>query len=185
MVWDVLGGVAVVILVLAVAFLLRLRRLAGRVGAFELALRRTGQRGWASGIGIFGDDDVEWYRLVSLGWRPRLRFHRPDIELGELRTHSVQKRKIAVEYRSLVFRQLHLRQPRHSRLFPKSPDWRLDCSMNHKALTTSLKTSFWACFADGRPIEATQVFGPIWPRSRSIGAAASIAGVGSVLNQSP
>lgn len=97
MVWDVLGGVAVVILVLAVAFLIRLRRLAGRVGAFELALRRTGQRGWASGIGIFGDDDVEWYRLVSLGWRPRLRFHRPDIELGELRHRGSNGRIVDVE----------------------------------------------------------------------------------------
>ena len=97
MVWDALGGVVVVILVLAVAFLIRLRRLAGRVGAFELALRRTGQRGWASGIGVFGDDDIEWYRLVSLAWRPRLRFLRPDIELGELRHRGSNGRIVDVE----------------------------------------------------------------------------------------
>ncbi|PHP53694.1 DUF2550 domain-containing protein [Actinomyces ruminis] len=81
-VWGIVGAVALVVIILAGLFLTRLRHLAGRVGAFECALRPAGGRHWISGIAVFGDDDLEWHRLVSWSLRPRRRLLREDLELG-------------------------------------------------------------------------------------------------------
>ena len=78
-VWATAGAVAVVVLLLTGVFIVRLRRLAGRVGSFECALRRPGRSRWMSGIATFGGDSVEWTRLVSLSPRPRYHFDRADI----------------------------------------------------------------------------------------------------------
>ncbi|MDU0349735.1 DUF2550 family protein, partial [Actinomyces sp. MRS3W] len=84
-VWEIVSAVALVALALVAVFLLRLRSLAGRIGAFECALRRRGRPRWRSGIAVFRDDDVEWYRLVSFSLRPRYRFVRDGLELGQAR----------------------------------------------------------------------------------------------------
>ncbi|MBW3068781.1 MULTISPECIES: DUF2550 family protein [unclassified Actinomyces] len=81
-VWEVVVAVALVVIALTGGFLLRLRFLAGRVGSFECALRPQGSARWISGIAVFGDDDLEWHRLVSFGLRRRRRFRRDDLELG-------------------------------------------------------------------------------------------------------
>ena len=75
-VWTAAGALALVVLVLIGVFIVRLRRLAGRVGSFECALRRPGRSRWMSGIATFGGDSVEWTRLVSLSVRPRYRLAR-------------------------------------------------------------------------------------------------------------
>ena len=82
-VWAAAGVIALVVVVVAGVFILRLRHLAGRVGSFECALRRPGRGRWASGIATFGNESVEWMRLVSLSVRPRYRFERAGLELGE------------------------------------------------------------------------------------------------------
>ena len=69
-VWAAAGVIALVVVVVAGVFILRLRHLAGRVGSFECALRRPGRGRWASGIATFGNESVEWMRLVSLSVRP-------------------------------------------------------------------------------------------------------------------
>lgn len=84
-IWTATVVAAVVVLVLIGAFIVRLRYLAGRVGSFECALKRPGWRRWMSGIATFGDEAVEWTRLMSLSVRPRYRFERADMELGEVR----------------------------------------------------------------------------------------------------
>ena len=89
-VWTAAGASALVVLVLIGVFIVRLRRLAGRVGSFECALRRPGRNRWMSGIATFGGDSVEWTRLVSLSVRPRYRFERADIELGGV-SHGVRR----------------------------------------------------------------------------------------------
>ncbi|WP_247595297.1 DUF2550 family protein [Actinomyces procaprae] len=80
--WELVVAVALVVIALTGGFLLRLRFLAGRVGSFECALRPAGSARWISGIAVFGDDDLEWHRLVSFGLRRRRRFRRDDLELG-------------------------------------------------------------------------------------------------------
>ncbi|WP_103063909.1 DUF2550 family protein [Actinomyces qiguomingii] len=81
-VWEVVVAVALVVIALTGGFLLRLRLLAGRVGSFECALRPHGSTRWISGIAVFGDDDLEWHRLVSFGLRRRRRFRRDHLDLG-------------------------------------------------------------------------------------------------------
>ena len=58
-------------LVLVVVFLGRLRFLASQVGSFECALLRSGRRRYMSGIATFGDEAIEWHRLISLSPRAR------------------------------------------------------------------------------------------------------------------
>ena len=69
-------------LVLVVVFLGRLRFLASQVGSFECALLRSGRRRYMSGIATFGDEAIEWPRLISLSPRARYRMHRDDLVLG-------------------------------------------------------------------------------------------------------
>lgn len=69
-------------LVLVVVFLGRLRFLASQVGSFECALLRSGRRRYMSGIATFGDEAIEWHRLISLSPRARYQMHRDDLVLG-------------------------------------------------------------------------------------------------------
>lgn len=69
-------------LVLVVVFLARLRFLASQVGSFECALLRSGRRRYMSGIATFGDEAIEWHRLISLSPWARYRMHRDDLVLG-------------------------------------------------------------------------------------------------------
>lgn len=96
-VWTAAGAVVLVVLVLIGVFIVRLRRLAGRVGSFECALRRPGLNRWMSGIATFGGDSVEWTRLVSLSVRPRYRFERADIELGGVSHRGAEGNIVDVE----------------------------------------------------------------------------------------
>jgi len=43
-------------------------------GTIELSLRLSTivpGRGWSSGLGRFGGDELRWYRMFSFAWRPR------------------------------------------------------------------------------------------------------------------
>ena len=95
--WAAAGVIALVVVVVAGVFILRLRHLAGRVGSFECALRRPGRGRWASGIATFGNESVEWMRLVSLSVRPRYRFERAGLELGEVHHRGADGRIVDVE----------------------------------------------------------------------------------------
>ena len=77
--WCVLGLVALMLLLLA--FLLRIRFLASAVGSFECALRRSGEAHLMSGVAAFGDHAITWHRLVSLSPRPRYRMEREVFEI--------------------------------------------------------------------------------------------------------
>lgn len=79
--WCVLAVLAGSLL-LVVVFLARLRFLASQVGSFECALLRAGRRRYMSGIATFGDEAIEWHRLISLSPRARYRMHRDDLVLG-------------------------------------------------------------------------------------------------------
>ena len=81
-VWMVVAIAVTALVLLAGGFLARLRYLAGQVGSFECALLRSGRRRYMSGIATFGDEAIEWHRLISLSPRARYRMHRDDLVLG-------------------------------------------------------------------------------------------------------
>lgn len=61
--------VAVLVCVGAVLWVymnVRARRIASRLGAFRCWSRPDVQSGWTAGIGVYGVDDLSWYRLVGL-----------------------------------------------------------------------------------------------------------------------
>ncbi|WP_108717892.1 DUF2550 domain-containing protein [Miniimonas sp. S16] len=72
---------AVVVVLAALAFWVRLRALGRRVGSFECALRT--QTGWAGGIAHYGVSTLRWYRIVSLAPRPAREFPRTDLDVLE------------------------------------------------------------------------------------------------------
>ncbi|WP_366181519.1 DUF2550 family protein [Actinomyces timonensis] len=78
-----LALVALFVVVPLVIFLTRLRSIAGRVGSFECALLRPGGMTWTSGLALFTDDTLRWYRLVSVSPRPAALWARESIELGQ------------------------------------------------------------------------------------------------------
>jgi hypothetical protein len=87
------GGVfAVVVLVLLVGvlgvFAGRRWALARRWATFECSMRadpggalRGWGRGWALGVGVYGDGVLRWYRLFSLRMRPCMTLDRRQVDL--------------------------------------------------------------------------------------------------------
>ena len=90
-----LAAVALVV-VLVLVFLARLRVLASQVGSFECAYRPDGAQRWMSGIATFGDDALEWHRLISLAPRARMQWRREDLEVGPARPRGADGRVIEV-----------------------------------------------------------------------------------------
>ncbi|SFE69167.1 DUF2550 domain-containing protein [Blastococcus tunisiensis] len=79
----VLLGVLVV--VLAVAFLLRRRFLLSGLGAVTMWLRRAGSPRWSVGVAWYGGDMLLWYRGLSLAVRPHERLHRAGLDVASRR----------------------------------------------------------------------------------------------------
>ncbi|MBO0843296.1 MAG: DUF2550 domain-containing protein [Nocardioides sp.] len=83
--WEILLALAALVLLLVLAYGIglsaRRRHLLGR-GAFELSHRvrdtRPG-RGWALGVGIYTDEELEWFRVFSLSPKPRRIWNRVDL----------------------------------------------------------------------------------------------------------
>lgn len=76
-VWDVILGVVVALGVLAILAVVgisgRRRWVARYGGVFDCSLRthRTSGRGWMLGIARYSGDDLQWFRLFSMSFRPR------------------------------------------------------------------------------------------------------------------
>jgi hypothetical protein len=69
----------VVLLVLLAGVFIRREVFARARGMVELYLRlhtRVDGRGWASGFAQFRGDELRWYRMFSLSWRPRRSLYR-------------------------------------------------------------------------------------------------------------
>ena len=92
---EVVGGVLAVVVLLAVAVLLRRRWIQSAGGTVELSLRlkRLGHgRGWSAGVGFFDGDDLRWYRVFSLSPRPRRVLCRRELEVVSRRAASQAER---------------------------------------------------------------------------------------------
>src|SRR5829696_2067330 len=69
----------VLLVILAVAFLLRRRFLLSGLGAVTMWLRPTGSRRWSVGVAWYGGDMLLWYRGLSLSVRPQERLCRAEL----------------------------------------------------------------------------------------------------------
>jgi Protein of unknown function (DUF2550) len=78
----VFGGLVVV---LALAFLLRRRFLLTGLGAVTMWLRPVRSPRWSVGVAWYGGDVLLWYRGISLAVRPRERFCRSELRIGSRR----------------------------------------------------------------------------------------------------
>lgn len=70
---EVLGGIAVVLLLGVVVLALR-RRYVQRGGSFDCSLRLVRKRfgrGWVLGVARYENDRLHWYRAFSMSLRPR------------------------------------------------------------------------------------------------------------------
>ena len=71
----------VLLVVLAVAFLLRRRFLLSGLGAVTMWLRPTGSPRWSVGVAWYGGDMLLWYRGLSLAVRPHERLSRAELRV--------------------------------------------------------------------------------------------------------
>ena len=76
----------VLIVVLAVAFLLRRRFLLSGLGAVTMWLRAPGATRWAVGVGWYSGETLLWYRALSLSVRPNRRLCRSQFQIDARRT---------------------------------------------------------------------------------------------------
>ena len=88
---DGAGLLLATMVLLAVSLVVRRRWLARQGVVFELSLNTRPSatpRGWTLGLGLYHDDELEWFRAFSLSWRPRYSFRRGGLQV--LRRRSPQ-----------------------------------------------------------------------------------------------
>ena len=64
----------------------RARRIVSRLGAFRCWSRPDVHSGWTAGIGVYGVEELSWYRLVGLTFKVRLAYgdHRYEVAVERL-----------------------------------------------------------------------------------------------------
>ena len=84
----------------------RARRIVSRLGAFRCWSRPDVHAGWTAGIGVYGVEELSWYRLVGLGFKPVYSIPRRGMEVSlRLRTRlTVQWSRRAWRMVSIVTR---------------------------------------------------------------------------------
>jgi hypothetical protein len=76
----------VLLVVVAVAFLIRRRFLLSGLGAVTMWLRPVGSPRWSVGVAWYGGDVLLWYRGLSLAVRPHERLSRAEIQVDARRS---------------------------------------------------------------------------------------------------
>lgn len=82
-------GIAILPLLLVLVLIFARREFMLRRGAVGMSMRLSNLvpgRGWAPGLGRFTGDELRWYRLFSLGLRPRRVLVRHDLRVDVRRT---------------------------------------------------------------------------------------------------
>src|SRR3712207_6884982 len=74
-------AVAVVLVGLVVAFLLRRRFLLSGLGAVTMWLRPTGSPRWSVGVAWYGGDSLLWFRALSLSVGPHHPLCPPEVSV--------------------------------------------------------------------------------------------------------
>ena len=85
---EFFGLLAFVAIAVVIAIIVRRRLLARAGGTFELSVNKRrpapdgrSARGWTLGIGRYADEQLEWFRVFSLGIRPSLVLERGHVEV--------------------------------------------------------------------------------------------------------
>ena len=81
----VLIAVAIAVVALVGAFLLRRRFLLSGLGAVTMWLRPPGAARWSVGVAWYGGDTLLWYRALSLSVRPNHRLRRSELMIDSRR----------------------------------------------------------------------------------------------------
>jgi hypothetical protein len=115
-VFDLFAVILVVLLALLlgyVTYLVVRRRVLRRRGAsIEMSINRSGEptaRGWVLGLGIYGVDEIEWYRTFSMSWLPHHRLQRREVNVVGTRTPDLDESYVLGEAHSIV--ELHTSTP--------------------------------------------------------------------------
>lgn len=80
---DIVGVLLLLALLWGIALVVRRRVISRHGGTFEFSVRvRSGRagRGWVLGVGRYSGGDLEWFRIFSVNPRPKLTFHRAELD---------------------------------------------------------------------------------------------------------
>lgn len=83
--WLVDSAGVLLLLVLLYGFVLvgRRRWISRRGGTFEFSIRvrsNKAGRGWILGVGRYSGEQLQWFRIFSLAFRPKLTYQRSELE---------------------------------------------------------------------------------------------------------
>jgi hypothetical protein len=81
-------GIALLVVLVGLVLIFVRREIIRRGGAIGMSMRLSTYvpgRGWASGLGRFTGDELRWYRLFSLGLRPRRVLVRQNLSVDQRR----------------------------------------------------------------------------------------------------
>ena len=91
-------GIAILaLLTLLAALFLRRGILARRGGTIEVSVRLSTLvpgRGWSTGLARFSGDELRWYRMFSLSWRPRRVLTRRGLAVVQRRRPDTQEQLV-------------------------------------------------------------------------------------------
>ncbi|MBN1171216.1 MAG: DUF2550 domain-containing protein [Micromonosporaceae bacterium] len=94
---ETVGFVALLLVLILVAFFARRRLIARNGGTIDLSVRLhtfVDGRGWAIGRGRFVGDELRWYRMFSLSWKPGRVLSRRDLAIALRRVPDERERMV-------------------------------------------------------------------------------------------
>ena len=74
----------------------RARRITSRLGAFRCWSRPDHHSGWTAGIGVYGVEELSWYRLVGLTFTPVYTIPRRGMEVSAPISHTADGAMVEV-----------------------------------------------------------------------------------------
>lgn len=82
---DSLAIIVALLVFLVISIVVRRRWLMREPGAFEMSVNRNiearSAQGWLVGIAAFRDNELVWFRVFSLSFRPKFRFARGQVSI--------------------------------------------------------------------------------------------------------
>jgi len=80
---DSAGVLLLLVLFYGLVLVIRRRWISRRGGTFEFSIRvrsNKAGRGWILGVGRYSGEKIQWFRIFSLAFRPKLTFQRSELE---------------------------------------------------------------------------------------------------------